>query len=170
MFERSVPLYDARLRAYARRFSTAAETEDDIVQSTWAAAWEKRSQWTGRGSFLGWLIRIERTIGSRARHAQRRVVHADDLDAVPAPPPENRRAGKGWRGCHDAIADLVVALPARQRRVVVSRVYLGRNVTEIAQSMGIAPGTVKATFHQAVRRMRPEAKRAHLEEFLDEQV
>lgn len=48
---------------------------------------------------------------------------------------------------------LVCALPARQRAVVVLRYYEDLSEAEIAETLGMAPGTVKSHGHAASRRL-----------------
>jgi RNA polymerase sigma-70 factor (ECF subfamily) len=50
----------------------------------------------------------------------------------------------------------VGALPRRQRIAIALRYVLDLPQDEIAQAMGIAPGTVAATLHSARRRLRAE--------------
>jgi RNA polymerase sigma factor (sigma-70 family) len=45
-------------------------------------------------------------------------------------------------------------LTDRQREVLVAHYYLGLRHEEIADALGIRPGTVAATISQAIRRMR----------------
>jgi RNA polymerase sigma factor (sigma-70 family) len=54
-------------------------------------------------------------------------------------------------------ADLIAALrqlPERQRAVVVARYYYGLSYDEIARHFDIKSGTVGATLHQAIERLR----------------
>lgn len=54
------------------------------------------------------------------------------------------------------IGQLLDALPARQRLALVLRFLSDLSVDEVAQAMGCAPGTAKATIHTALRRIRAE--------------
>jgi RNA polymerase sigma-70 factor (ECF subfamily) len=51
---------------------------------------------------------------------------------------------------------VLVQLPLRQRAAVVLRYLGGLSVAEVAEAMGCAEGTVKATLHVALRRLRVE--------------
>ena len=68
--------------------------------------------------------------------------------------------GHGEAPGADAIvdrADLLAALrqlPDRQRTVVVARYYYGFSYDEIARLFGVKSGTVAATLHQAIERLR----------------
>ena len=44
-------------------------------------------------------------------------------------------------------------LPLDQRSVVVLRYYLDWSTEEMAEAMGVAPGTVKSRLHRALRRL-----------------
>lgn len=49
---------------------------------------------------------------------------------------------------------LVWELPKRQRQVVGLRVLADLSVADTAETLGMAEGTVKATLHRALRRLR----------------
>ncbi len=75
---------------------------------------------------------------------------------------DERWVDRGQPEAHgsDAIADradLLAALrqlPDRQRTVVVARYYYGLSYDEIARLFSIKSGTVAATLHQAIERLR----------------
>jgi len=75
--------------------------------------------------------------GMLVRSQVRRVVGTDE-------------GGRGWI----EIADVVGALPRRQREVVVLRYLLGMTQAEVANALGVSPGSVAASLNQARTRLR----------------
>jgi len=53
----------------------------------------------------------------------------------------------------DRVWSALLSLPARQRAVMVLRYYEDLSETEIAETLGMAPGTVKSHAHAATRRL-----------------
>ena len=53
-----------------------------------------------------------------------------------------------------AVREAVLALPPRQRAVIVSRFYLGLDVAESARVLRCRPGTVKAHTFKALANLR----------------
>ncbi len=51
------------------------------------------------------------------------------------------------------LADLIAALPPKERAVVVLRFYLDLKTTEIADALGMRPGSVGPTLTSALRRL-----------------
>lgn len=52
------------------------------------------------------------------------------------------------------LAQALRALPARQRDAVVLRYLVDMSEADVAQTLGVAPGTVKSHLHRAVTRLR----------------
>jgi RNA polymerase sigma-70 factor (sigma-E family) len=55
---------------------------------------------------------------------------------------------------HRSLRAALATLPQRQRQVLVLRYWLDLDHAEIGDTLGIAVGTVKATVHQALARLR----------------
>ncbi len=68
----------------------------------------------------------------------------------PVPSPEHDALARVIRG--DVLAALR-SLPPRQADVLVLRYYLDLSETEIAETLGMAPGTVKSHAHRGLRRL-----------------
>ena len=133
------------LHRYAARLVGPADA-DDVVQESLVRAWRRWSTYDERrGAPLPWLIAIVRDRGSR--HRTRRRDHLE-LAAVDGAAPR-----------HDPEVDLeraIRALPPRQREAVDLYYFVDLDVAAIAEVMGCAPGTVRATLHQARAALRAQ--------------
>jgi RNA polymerase sigma-70 factor (ECF subfamily) len=83
------------------------------------------------------------------RRSERRRERAPELDDAAA---DNTYAVATRLSVRDAIA----TLPPRQRQAVVLRYLADLSLADVADAMGCATGTVKATLHQAMQSMRVE--------------
>jgi RNA polymerase sigma-70 factor (ECF subfamily) len=111
--------------------------------------------------FTSWLYRI--AMNACIDHARRSapalaaspVDGADEnpLDALPAdtPGPEDH-AYAGELGV--VLRDAIERLPPRQRLIFTMRHFEQLKLTEIADALGLAEGTVKRQLHAAVHRLR----------------
>jgi RNA polymerase sigma-70 factor (sigma-E family) len=59
----------------------------------------------------------------------------------------------------DELGDALAALPAKRRAAVVLRYYAGLREREIAEVLGVRPGTVKSMLHRALAQLRQEIER-----------
>ena len=95
----------------------------------------------------GWLLVVgSREVFRRAKRARRET---DLWASLPA-------RDDGFDTSADRV-DLLAALgelPERQRAIVVARYYYGLSYDEIADHFDIKSGTVGATLHQAIERLR----------------
>jgi RNA polymerase sigma factor (sigma-70 family) len=55
---------------------------------------------------------------------------------------------------HDELLSQILQLPARQRGILLARYGLGLSTKETAERFSCAVGTIKATLHQTIRRLR----------------
>jgi RNA polymerase sigma factor (sigma-70 family) len=134
------------LSRYAGRQVPAAD-RDDVVQETLIRAWQRWSTYDeSRGTAVAWLLGI---LADRCRrHRTRSRGGLVELVDRGSPAPE-----------HDLDLDLdlehaLTGLSRRQRTVVDLYYFTGLDVATVAEVMGCAPGTVKATLHQARARLR----------------
>ena len=137
--------YSPRLYHAAVRLSSEAAAPD-LCQEVFLVAARRRDGFDGRSAPYTWLYGILRNLArdaskKRARWARLRLeAPADQLN------PE-RRLDKQQRQAE--VRQAVAQLPAQQRGVV-ERFYLqDQPVTQVAEELGIAVGTVKSRLFKA---------------------
>jgi RNA polymerase sigma-70 factor (ECF subfamily) len=149
LFAELVAVHSPRLLRHLQQYSGPGVDARDLLQEVWLRAFHKRHTFEGRGAFIGWLLAVGRTVGLAAIRKRTREPATETIADVAAP------AASDPEGLREA----VLALPERQRDVLLLRLVEGLSVAETARRMHCAEGTVKASLHQATQKLR-----AHLKE------
>ena len=152
--------YDALVRRHlgratsiARRLLGNIEDAEDLVQEAFMRALDRLGSFDTTRSFGPWFYKLLINTGLNARKAR----------ALRAAEPE--RGDAPWRGAsplevterkeiRERFAAALEALPPRQRLVVSMFEVDGLSTTEIAESLGISPETVRWHHHQARQTLR----------------
>ena len=152
LFAELVRSYSPRLLAYLRRYAATSMDAQDLLQDLWLHAYTKRAMFDGRGSLYGWLLSVGRTVGMAAVRKRERVPTMESLPEIPAQfDPDAGMLGQ-------TLQDAVLALPERQRDAILLRLVEGLSTADTARVMQCAEGTVKASLHQATRKLREHLK------------
>lgn len=149
-FERLYRAHVARIHSLARRLLSPAEA-DDATQEVFIRAWQKLGTFRGESAFGTWLHRLAVNLCLTRRQAVAALrahlaAEAGDLDLLPAP----ATAPHVRMDFEQALA----RLPDGARQVLVLHDVEGYRHEEIAQLLGIAPGTSKSQLHRARMAMR----------------
>ena len=131
-------VYRARHDAFVGALSGivgSREAARDVTHDAFVRALQRAHTFRG-GSLEAWIWKIAL---NRARDTRRRPAQ-EQLPELIAP---DLPASDG------ALAAAVLALPERRRTVVLLRHVAGLQNREIAEALGISPGTVAATLSQA---------------------
>jgi RNA polymerase sigma factor (sigma-70 family) len=143
-FARWVEPHLTVLARYAAR-QVAPADRDDVVQEALIRAWQRWSTYDDtRGTPVAWLLGI---LADRCRRHRTRS-RAGLVELMDHGPPAREP---------ELDLDLersLTALSRRQRTAVDLYYFTGLDVATVAEVMGCAPGTVKATLHQARARLR----------------
>jgi RNA polymerase sigma-70 factor (sigma-E family) len=133
-------------------------TAEDVVQNALAKlylAWDKVRD---KGAVEAYARRtVVNEVNSLWRRAWKR--HEVSVDAVPetaAPESDSETAAQVWQW--------VRSLPPRQRAVVVLRYYEQLSESEIADVLGVSPGTVKSQASRALDALRSRVPESLLPE------
>lgn len=125
------------------------QAAEDLLQATLTKVYLRWSRIGGMeqpGAYARRMLVNQSSSWRRRRSAAERVVAVVPQD--PAPSFDDDVVGR------EVMWQLIRALPARQRAVLVLRYYEGLSEAEIADVLGVAPGTVKAQAHAAVATLR----------------
>ncbi len=125
------------------------ERAKDAVQDAFVSALSRRSQWRGEGSLDAWLWRA---VLNAARDRRRKHDAIPVSDTVAAARVEPSASFDG--SAAGAFADALAGLTERQRLVLFLRYYGDLGNRQIAETLGVKPGTVAATIHQAQEHLR----------------
>jgi RNA polymerase sigma-70 factor, ECF subfamily len=127
---------------------------EDIMQETMLRAWSSADSLRGPDrSIRPWLFTVARRLVIDAHRQRDRRPHevqypsAADSDAF---------LEEGFEAVQtrDEVIRALRSLTPTQREVILYTHYLGMSVAEVAQQLGIPPGTVKSRTHNALQALR----------------
>lgn len=126
----------------------------DASQETALRLLKSLDRYAARSTLRTWTLGIALNVCREMRRARARDRTEPVPDAIRddrAARPDNRASESEQRR---RVAALLVELGERQREAIVLRYFEGLSVSEAAEAMGLAEGTVKATTFAALRRLR----------------
>ncbi|GAB4201611.1 MAG: sigma-70 family RNA polymerase sigma factor [Wenzhouxiangellaceae bacterium] len=122
---------------------------EDWLQEVFVHAWNKLAQYSGEGSFGGWLRRlaVNRVLQDKRLKKNRMRLemfsssdHDNEQASAPTPP---------WPGADIDLERAIAQLPERARLVLVLYTIEGYTHEEIAGLTNMAAGSSKAQLHRA---------------------
>lgn len=148
-FERLYRAHVARIHTLVRRM-VDADQADDITQDVFVRCWEKLRTFRGEAAFGTWLYRLAVNVILARRQTigveRTRFLDGDVLEAVPA------RSGAAEH--HMDFEQALARLPDGARQVFLLHDVAGYKHEEIAELMGVVPGTSKSQLHHARMALR----------------
>jgi RNA polymerase sigma-70 factor (ECF subfamily) len=144
-FERLYRSHAARIHSLARRMLGSRDA-DEVTQDIFVRTWLKLRTFRGESAFATWLYRlaVNVVIERRRSWAVQRGRMSDDpavLDVVQVPPSRT--------DLRIDFEDGIEQLPPGAREVFVLHDVDGYKHREIAELLGITPGTSKRQLHRA---------------------
>ena len=153
-FEEIVRLYERRVYGVALRIVRAHDVADDVAQEAFVRAWRSLDRFELGRPFGPWVCRIAANLAvnhvrsPRAREEGLPEGHAETRGADPGP-----LAAVLDAEAKRVLDDAVAGLPAEQRAVFVLRAVEEMSYAEIADALGISPGTVMSRLFRARERL-----------------
>ena len=141
-------LYRAEYRPMvrlARGLVDTSESAEEIVQEAFAKVFERWSRLDEPGGYLRTAV----VNGARSELRKREVRRRIGLTRRALPPPAEQ----------DYLIDALETLPPKQKTALVLRFYGDMSEKEIAEAMGVRPGTVKSTTSRGLAALRKAIER-----------
>jgi RNA polymerase sigma-70 factor (ECF subfamily) len=149
-----VEFYGKKLYGQIRKMVVSHDDADDLLQNTFMKAWLNIDLFRGEAKLSTWLYRIafNETMTFLNRESARNTVSIDANDAYFA---ERLESDCYFDG--DAIQvklqRAIASLPEKQRLVFNTRYYEEMPYNEMSEIFGTSVGSLKASYHLAVKKI-----------------
>ncbi|WP_019632166.1 RNA polymerase sigma factor [Actinomadura atramentaria] len=159
LFRRHAP----RLHAYIRR-RLGDPLAEDVVAETFAVAFRRRERFDGRSEFGAWLWGIASNLIARHRRQETRMYRAfarTGTDPAEDGVAEVASARAAAAALGPKLARALAGMRAQDRDALLLHAWGGLSHAEIAATLDVPLGTVKARIHRSrakLRRALPEEK------------
>ena len=148
LFDRVAP----ELARVASHLTLDAGQAEDLVQSTFLAALDKRGEYDPERPVLPWLLGI---LANRARVARRQAARPLVLSRVPvANLPDDPAEVAVQHETQQSLRDAVGKLESPYREVIAFHLFHGLSAAHIAEAMGRPAGTVRTQVARGMARLR----------------
>jgi RNA polymerase sigma-70 factor (ECF subfamily) len=156
-YEELVTAYQGIAFRTAYVIARNAADAEDAAQEGFVKAWRALGRFRDGAPFRPWLLQIvanearnrRRSAGRREHLALRAATEEPSGGAAPSP-----EAALLSAETREQLLAAVNGLPDDQREVVALRYFLGLAEQEVAETLGIAQGTVKSRTARALERLR----------------
>lgn len=139
--------WDTCLRAVAATIGNMTLAEEQTAEA-FARAWASWHRLSHHPAPRAWVVRTALNAGASGWRRRRRETAITDEDIA--------AADRQGTGLDAAVLRALRRLPARQREVIVLRIFLDLDIETTAKQLGIAPGTVRAHLSRAITALRQE--------------
>lgn len=152
-FRRIVADHSRMLYAHIRSIVMDHDDTNDVLQNTFIKAWQNMDGFRSEASLSTWLYRIatnEALQHLRRQRVRKLFLGSQMINNEPVDP------GAGTNDGNDIERKLekaMLALSVQQRMVFGMKYFNNMKYTEISRILNLSEGTLKAVYHNAVRKI-----------------
>ncbi len=151
-FGELVRRHQSQVRNFLRKLTGDFVTADDLAQDCFMHAWDKIHTFAGRGSFIGWLLKVAYTTFLQSRRKSKR--YAEILEQMGhAMETESRH----YTVASDEVTDLdklLAVLDDEERAIMIMSYACGLSHREISDATSMPVGSVKSVIHRGKQKIR----------------
>lgn len=160
-FDELMKRYERRIFGYLLRSVRNYEDAEELTLEVFFKAYRALGDWKPKAKFSTWLYTIASNLSidyhrSKARKPvymlededviEKRLI-ATDISSNPEKNLEDKERGR-------IIREAVDELSAKQKTVFMLARYEGLQIKEVAETLGMAEGTVKIHLHRAIKKLQ----------------
>ncbi len=151
-FGELVRRHQSQVRNFLRKLTGDIALADDLSQDCFMHAWDKIQGFSGRGSFIGWLLKIAYTTFLQSKRKSKR--YAEILDEVGHVAVLESRQ---YAVQADEVTDLdklLAVLTEEERAIMVMSYACGLSHREISEATAMPVGSVKSVIFRGKEKIR----------------
>ncbi len=151
-FGELVRRHQSQVRNFLRKLAGDVTLADDLAQDCFMHAWDKLQTFSGRGTFIGWLLKVAYTTFLQSKRKSKRYAeileeagHVADLESV------------SHAAHSDEVTDLdkfLAVLSEEERAIIVMSYACGLSHREISDATDMPVGTVKSVIFRGKQKIR----------------
>lgn len=151
-FGELVRRHQSQVRNFLRKLTGDLATADDLAQDSFMHAWDKIHTFAGRGSFIGWLLKVAYTTFLQSRRKAKR--YSEILEQMGhAMETESRH----HTAPSDEVTDLdklLAVLDDEERAIMIMSYACGLSHREISEATSMPVGSVKSVIFRGKQKIR----------------
>lgn len=151
-FGELVRRHQCQVRNFLRKMSRDYVLADDLAQDTFLHAWDKLHTFSGKGSFIGWLLKVAYTTFLQSKRKSNRYIEVIAEVGTAADAHGARHTEDS-----DEISDLdkfLAVLTEEERAVMILSYACGLSHREIGDTAKLPIGTVKSIIFRGKEKVR----------------
>ena len=151
-FGELVRRHQSHVRNFLRKLAGDYALADDLAQDCFMHAWDKLQTYSGRGSFIGWLLKVAYTTFLQSKRKSKRYAEILEMAGQVAD-----QEGRSTVQPVDEVTDLdkyLAVLTTEERAIMVMSYACGLSHREIGDATDMPVGTVKSVIFRGKEKIR----------------
>ncbi len=144
--------HQSRVRNFLRRLTADTAAADDLAQETFLHAWDKMTTYTGRGSFIGWLLKVAYSRFLQSKRKSKR--YAEILERAGEAADAEARTYAVLSTDTADLDRLLAVLTDEERAIMIMSYACGLSHREIGEATEQPVGTVKSIIFRSKDKIR----------------
>lgn len=151
-FGELVRRHQSQVRNFLRKLAGDISLADDLSQDCFMHAWDKIHTYSGRGSFIGWLLKVAYTTFLQSKRKSKR--YAEILEEVGhTMETESRHYAIQSEEVTD-LDKLLAVLDEEERAIMIMSYACGLSHREISEATAMPVGSVKSVIFRGKQKIR----------------